>query len=107
MMKRLCYTAMSAGGSALDIQFPLHGDTGSPDAVSDILTRVLASASDGISRHPGVSDGDVLQALAMAMAIRARLVDASPAASLRLMHELVDQSFAAALNADGYRAARA
>ena len=106
-MKRLSYTALADSGSAYDIWFPLHVETGSMEAVSDILTRVLRAASDGIGSHPGVSDGDVLQALAMAMAIRARMVDAKPAASLRLMHELIDQSFAAALGADAYPTSRA
>jgi hypothetical protein len=41
------------------------------------------------------------------MAIRARMVDAAPAASLRLMHELLDAAFAAALSAPSYAAARA
>jgi hypothetical protein len=43
----------------------------------------------------------------MALAIRARLVDAAPGTSLRLMHELVDSAFAAALEARCYRAGRA
>jgi hypothetical protein len=106
-MKQFSYTAVTSSGAAFDIHFPLHAETQSPEAVSDILTRVLAAASDGIGGHPGVSDGDVLQALAMAMAIRARTADARPTASLQLMHALIDQSFAATLGADPYPASRA
>jgi hypothetical protein len=35
------------------------------------------------------------------------MVDVAPAVSLRLMHELIDQAFAAALDAPVYSAARA
>lgn len=106
-MRRLDYTAVSAGGSAFDIRFPLHQETGSPDAVAEMLTGVLAGLSERLDAHQGVSDGDLLQALAMAMAIRARMVDVAPGVSLRLMHELIDQAFAAALEAPMYPAARA
>jgi hypothetical protein len=106
-MRRLDYTAVTAGGSAFDIRFPLHLETGSADAVADMLTGVLAGLSERLDAHQGVSDGDVLQTLAMAMAIRARMVDVAPAVSLRLMHELIDQAFAAALDAPVYSAARA
>jgi hypothetical protein len=106
-MKRLTYTALTAAGEAYDIQFPLHRETRSETAVSEMLSSVLAAISGNIEGSGRVSDGDVLQSLAMAMAIRARMVDAKPAVSLRLMHALVDEAFAAALSADSYPAARA
>jgi len=53
-----------------------------------------------------VSDGDVLQALAMAMAVRARMVAVPPKTSLNLMHGLVDASFAATLSANRYQGGR-
>ena len=106
-MKRLPYTAIAASGSALDIRFPLHRETRSEEAVAAMLSAVLEALSTSLAARQGVSDGDVLQSLAMAMAIRARMVDATPAVSLRLMHELVDEAFAAALDATSCPAARA
>ena len=106
-MKRLPYTAIAASGSALDIRFPLHRETRSEEAVAAMLSAVLEALSASLASRQGVSDGDVLQSLAMAMSIRARMVDATPAVSLRLMHELIDEAFAAALDATSYPAARA
>ena len=106
-MKRLQYTAVTSAGTAYDIHFPLHEQTRSEPAVADMLGAVLEGISGQVEARGDVSDGDVLQSLAMAMAIRARMVDAAPAASLRLMHELLDAAFAAALSAPSYAAARA
>jgi len=106
-MKRLAYTAVTSSGLAYEIRFPLHQETRSQEAVADMMSAILETVSVKLADHATVSDGDVLQALAMTMAIRARLVDATPAVSLRLMHGLIDQAFAAALNADEFAAGRA
>ena len=107
MITRLRYTAVSSAGDAYEIRFPLHPQTRSPEGVSGLLSSALEAISKDVESGTPVSDGDVLQALSMALAIRARLVDAPPGASLRLMHELVDSAFAAALEARCYRAGRA
>jgi hypothetical protein len=106
-VKRLPYTAITSGGRAFDIRFPLHSQTVSEAAVENMLTAVLDALSSSLRAEGPVSDGDVLQALAMATAIRARIVDASPSASLRLVHELVDEAFAATLDAATYHSGRA
>lgn len=107
MPARLSYTAVSSTGDAYEIRFPLHPETRSPERVSDLLTSTLKAISRDVETGTPTSDGDVLQALSMALAIRARLVDAAPGASVRLMHELVDSAFAAALEARCYRTGRA
>jgi hypothetical protein len=106
-MQKLSYTTVTNGGDAFDIRFPLHDETRSAEIVAAILSAVLSSVSAEIEQESKTSDGDVLQALAMAMAVRARLVDVPPAVSLKLMHELVDEAFSATLAAERYRAARA
>lgn len=105
-MQELDYTTITGSGEALDIRFPLHQETRSAGAVADMLSAVLAALSKQIEDGGETSDGDVLQALAMAMAVRARMVDVPPAVSLRLMNELVDDAFAATLKAERYQAAR-
>jgi hypothetical protein len=107
MNARLPYTAVTSAGDAYEIRFPLHPETRSPERVSELLSSALEAISKDMESGTPISDGDVLQALSMALAIRARLVDAAPGASLRLMHELVDSAFAAALDARCYRAGRA
>ncbi|MGA7982659.1 MAG: hypothetical protein WCA32_20860 [Chromatiaceae bacterium] len=106
-MNALPYTAVTSTGEAFDIRFPLHPQTGSEEAVAGMLTSVLDALTRTLADRSDVTDGDVLQALAMALAIRARMVDAKPSASMRLMHELVDGAFAATLDATRYQAARA
>jgi hypothetical protein len=106
-MNRLPYTAVTSAGQAFDIQFPLHAETSSAQTVADLLTGVLGAVSARVEAGQGVSDGDVLQALAMAMAVRARMVAVPPKTSLSLMHGLLDAAFAATLNASRYQAARA
>lgn len=106
-MRRLAYTAVTAGGDAYEMRFPLHEHTVSSNAVQSMLTSVLDAVSAGLDGQEEVSDGDVLQALAMAMAVRARMVDVKPAVSLQLMHALIDEAFAAALQASRYQAGRA
>ena len=106
-MPSLDYTAVTNSGEAFDIRFPLHDETRSTDAVATMLSAVLEALSREVEGDGNISDGDVLQALAMALSVRARLVDVPPAVSLRLMHELVDNAFAATLKADRYAAARA
>lgn len=110
-MPHLDYTAVTSGGRAFDMRFPLHPETTSRDQVAAMLTQTLASINDTVNGEAAaaagaVSDGDILQALAMAMAVRARMIEAPPARSLRLMHELVDTAYAAALQAQDYSAGR-
>ena len=107
MTTRLPYTAVTSTGDAYEIRFPLHPETRAPERISDLLSSALAAISKDVELGTPISDGDVLQALSMALAIRARLVDATPGASLRLMHELVDSAFGAALEARCYRTGRA
>jgi len=42
---RLPYTAVTSAGEAFDIQFPLHSETRSAEAVADLLTSVLGAIS--------------------------------------------------------------
>ena len=106
-MKNLFFTAVTSGGRAFDIEFPLHPQTRSAEAVSEIITSLLETLSRHVEAHQNVSDGDVLQALAMTMAVRARMVDADPQSTLALVNELVNEAHRAAQEAPAYNAARA
>ena len=83
MTTRLPYTAVTSTGDAYEIRFPLHPETRSPERISDLLSSALAAISKEVESGTPISDGDVLQGISMALAIRARLVDATPGASLR------------------------
>ncbi|MDJ0918893.1 MAG: hypothetical protein QNJ05_14095 [Woeseiaceae bacterium] len=94
-MKELPYTAITASGATISFRFPLHPLTESEAQVADLLTRVLAAVDEVIGEQSPVSDGDVLQALAMALAIRTRMVETAPGSVHGLAKELVDSSLEA------------
>ena len=94
-MKTLPYTAITASGTKIDFRFPLHPLTESEEQVADLLTAALAAVDEVIGEHASVSDGDIMQALAMALAIRTRMVEAAHGPVHRLAKELVASSLGA------------
>ena len=106
-MKTLTFTALTSGGRAFDVNFPLHPQTRSAEAVSEMITALLAALSRQVEGRQEVSDGDVLQALAMTLAVRARMVDADAHSTRALVNELVEAAQGAAQEATTYEAARA
>ena len=105
-MKHLKYSALTSGGRAFDIEFPLHPQTRSPEAVSSMITGLLEALTTQVQAQGDISDGDVLQALAMTLAVRARMVDAAPESTLTLVQNLVEKAHQAAQQAASYEAAR-
>ena len=106
-MNRLLYTALTSKGRAFDIEFPLHPQTRSPEAVSEMITGLLEALTSQVQARRDISDGDVLQALAMTLAVRARLVEAAPQSTLVLVQDLVETAHRAAHQADDHASARA
>jgi len=75
-MKHLPYRVTTATGAVVDIQFPLHAETVSAVTVSQLLDSVLRTLSREIAVLSNVGNGDVLQALAMALAVRTGIIHA-------------------------------
>lgn len=96
-MNTLTITALTASGQAYEIDFPLHPNTRSSDAVADLVTKMLATLSDSVADHRGLSDGDILQAMAMTLAIRARMAGGSSESMKKLIGDLFGSAFDAAL----------
>ena len=103
----LQFVAVTSGGRAYDIEFPLHPETRSAESVSDLVTRLLAVISEHAQGRGDVSDGDILQALAMTSAIRGRMLEGDQAQIASLTRVLSDRAWEAVSAADGYTAARA
>lgn len=99
-MKSLPFKATTRSGSVYDIEFPLHQDTGSAVTVSQTISATLDAISQLISLHDEVSNGDVLQGVAMALAIRAAMIEAPNAVTASLTRELVESALAAVDEAD-------
>ena len=63
-------------GDVIDFEFELHPETGSPVRVAQLLDAVLGTLDREIQVLGETSNGDILQALAMALAARARMIHA-------------------------------
>lgn len=107
MNTTLSFTAVTSGGQAFDIDFPLHPATRSADGVADLLADMLASLSHHLEDQHALSDGDVLQALAMLLAIRARMTSPNAEAIEALVIQLFRDAHDAVCRASSYRAGRA
>lgn len=103
----LQFVAVTSAGRAFDIDFPLHPETGSASAVSDLMTGLLAEISKHTQRMGNLSDGDILQALAMTSAIRGRMIEAESGQVEAMNRALHDDAWRAAQSASSYAAARA
>lgn len=92
---KLPYRCTTATGDTYDIEFPLHEATESPMRASQILSAVLEAIDRDIAVCGETANGDVLQALAMAMAIRGGMVHAPQAVTDRLSQDLLSSAQAA------------
>lgn len=99
-MASLPYRATTQTGDVFDITFPLHPDTGSAVRVDQLLGLILNSLDRDIAAMGETSNGDVLQALSMATAVRARMIHAPAEQTARLAASLVDDALAAAADAE-------
>jgi len=92
---RLVYSIWSEDGRNVTFSFPLHPHTGSPGQVGDILDVVL-DALDREVNAMGATNGDVLQALSMALACRAAVMEGSVDTNTALADDLAQEALAAA-----------
>lgn len=98
-MKKLPYRAKTRTGDVFDLEFPLHDETGSPMRVDQMLTAILGTLDRDIGLAGETSNGDVLQALAMAIAVRSRMIHAPSAVSANMTRALVETALDAAADA--------
>ena len=94
-MKSLPYRVNTATGDVFDVDFPLHPDTGSAVRVNQLVSALLETVERDVAVAGETSNGDVLQAMAMALAVRAGIIHASPAVSGQLARALLDTALSA------------
>ena len=99
-MRPLPYRVETATGDTLDITFPLHSETGSPMRVDQMLSAILNSLDQDIKLCGETANGDVLQALAMALAVRARMIHAPNEVTAKLAQKLLASATTAASSAE-------
>ena len=100
MITHLPFTATTASGERFEISFPLHPHTASPVRVSQIVSAVLEAVDREVSVSPTTANGDILQAVAMALAIRASMIEAPKEMTDRLAIDVVKTSLTAMNDAD-------
>ena len=96
-------------GEVIEFDFGLHPDTGSAVRVSQLLSAVLETLDREMRVLGETSNGDVLQALSMALAARARMIHAPVRQTSDLARTLVETALEGAGSAetDGGRAGHA
>ncbi len=99
MNKTLPYRADTATGDRLDVLFRLHADTGSAMRVSQLLDAVLQRLDHELGLLGETSNGDVLQALCMAAAIRAGMIHAPTQVTAGLTRQLLETALQAVAEA--------
>jgi hypothetical protein len=94
MPSKLPFEYTSPTGEHFDLNFSLHPETVSAMRVSQLLYRLLETLDQEIGVLGDTANGDVLQALAMALAVRAGMIHADRTVTDRLCDELVRQALA-------------
>ncbi|XOV87544.1 MAG: hypothetical protein ACFHX7_21755 [Pseudomonadota bacterium] len=102
-MQTLFYRAKTATGDAFDIKFPLRDDTHNATRIAELVTSILRAIDDDLASEGATSNGDVLQAAAMALAIRSRIILAPPALTGQLAADLLDTALSAVAEASAAR----
>lgn len=98
-MKALPFTAITETGDKFEISFPLHIETGNAVKVHNLASSVLRAIEGDIKLLDGMDNGDVLQAVAMALAVRSRMIHAPTSVTSKITLDLVKNALEAAANA--------
>ena len=98
-MKKLPYRVETGTGDIFDIEFPLHEETGDPVRVSQLVSQLLTTLDRDLALFNGTSNGDVLQAVSMVLAIRARMVHAYGDTTSHLASQLLSTALGAVADA--------
>ena len=94
MEKTLPYLATTTSGRQLAFDFRLHPDTASEAALAMLASDLLAALDRRLGDPARIGNGDVLQSIALVLAVRARMVDAPARVIDRLVRDLVDSALA-------------
>ncbi len=94
-MKKLPYRARTQTGDIFDIEFPLHEDTGDAVRVGQLISIILESIDRDLGVGGDMNNGDVLQSLAMVMAIRTGMIYAPRDMTGKLAKDLLAEALEA------------
>lgn len=95
--RRLPYRATTATGNQFDFEFELHPETASAVQVANVLGEVLGAVDREIKLQGQIGNGDVLQALCMAVAVRARMLGGNAETIDTLSRELLNTALSSSV----------
>lgn len=98
-MDYLPYRFTTPTGDAISFEFELHPQTGSATRVHQLLDRVLHTLNHEIAILGETHNGDLLQALAMAIAVRTEMIPANPELKSDLARAVLEQALRSLKNA--------
>lgn len=96
MGKTMPYAVITATGEKIAFEFPLHTETQSAMRVSQLLDAILGTLDRELRVLDNTANGDVMQALTMALAVRAAMLHAPYAVGCQLAVDLATTALAAA-----------
>lgn len=99
-VRHLPYRATTATGNQFDFEFELHPETASAVHVANVLGEVLGAVDREIKLQGQIGNGDVLQSLCMAIAVRARMLGGNTDTIDNLARELLNTALGSSV-ADG------
>ena len=98
-MKTLPYRAVTSSGAVTEVQFDLHPETVSSERVGRLVTEVLAAVDAQIEGREPAANGDVLQAVAMLLALRSAMLPGPRAIREHLARDVVERALASVAGA--------
>ncbi|MBS3800012.1 MAG: hypothetical protein KGY40_03365 [Thioalkalivibrio sp.] len=91
-MDVLPYRYTTPSGEAVSFEFRLHPETGSAVRVQQLLDRLVETLDNEIGVLGDTCNGDVLQAVAMALAVRTEMIPADTAMTRDLARDVVERA---------------
>ena len=91
-LRKLPYKTKTTSGDIIDIEFKLHHETADPVHISNLITAILTTIDREITLMGDVSNGDVLQGVSMALAIRTHIIHAPIETTSGLTKNLLDDA---------------
>ena len=99
-MDFLPYAVTTDTGDTFDIEFPLSAHTEDRVLVHQLLTTLMNALASDLKVLGETSNGDILQAVSMALAIRARMVHAQEPTMRGIVGDLTNTALQACYDAD-------
>ncbi|MFK7885710.1 MAG: hypothetical protein AB8G16_02505 [Gammaproteobacteria bacterium] len=102
MPKSLPYRATTRSGEMLDVEFKLHEQTQSAVRVAQVLSAVLETVDREVTLTGDTGNGDLLQGMAMALAVRAHMIPMQKDQLADLVMTLVETALTSAASGSSH-----